>query len=72
MTAAANATGNATWIGRLAGALKARAVLLLVVGIPLAAVLMGAVTLYVAFSHADPGVRPEQPAMSKTSWRERQ
>lgn len=44
--------------------------LYLVIGIPAAAVLMGAVTLYVAFSNADPGVPMEQPAMSKTSWQE--
>ncbi|MEQ8861026.1 MAG: hypothetical protein RIC56_20455 [Pseudomonadales bacterium] len=45
-------------------------VLYLVVAIPLTAVLMGILTLYLAFSNADPGVGLEQPAMSKTSWRE--
>lgn len=44
-------------------------VLYLVVGIPALAVLMGMVTLYVAFSSADPGVELDQPVMSKTSWR---
>ncbi len=44
--------------------------LYLVIGIPTAALLMGLVTLYVAFSNPDPGVVTEQPAMSKTSWRD--
>ncbi len=45
-------------------------VLYLIVGIPVLAVLMGMVTLYVAITHADPGVQVEKPAMSKTSWRD--
>lgn len=45
-------------------------VLYLIVGIPLTAVLMGIVTLYIAFSNADPGIQLHHPAMSKTSWRE--
>lgn len=49
-----------------------RGVLYLVIGIPLAAVLMGAVTLYVAFSNPDPGVQQDAVPLSKTSWRERQ
>ncbi len=47
-----------------------RGIFYLIVGIPLAAVLMGAVTLYIAFSNADPGIPMDAPAMSKTSWRE--
>jgi hypothetical protein len=49
-----------------------RGILYLIIGIPAAAVLMGAVTLYVAFSNVDPGVRLEQPALSKTSWQDRE
>ena len=44
-------------------------ILYLIVGIPAAAVLMGIVTLYIAFSNPDPGVPMDQPPMSKTSWR---
>ncbi len=43
-------------------------ILYLVIGIPATAVLMGVVTLYIAFSMPDPGVPIEQPPMSKTSW----
>lgn len=46
------------------------AALYLIIGIPAAAVLMGAVTLYIAFSNADPGVHIERAPMSKTSWQE--
>jgi hypothetical protein len=45
-------------------------ILYLVIAIPAAAVLMGIVTLYVAFSRPDPGVPMERPAMSKTSWQD--
>lgn len=45
-------------------------VLLLVIGIPAAALIMGAVTLYVAFSYPDAAIDTEHRAMSKTSWRE--
>lgn len=44
-------------------------ILYLVIGIPAAAVLMGIVTLYLAFSNPDPGVPMDQPALSKTSWK---
>jgi len=44
-------------------------VLYLVVAIPAAALLMGAMTLYIAFSNPDPGVVLDAPPMSKTSWR---
>lgn len=47
-----------------------RGVLYLVIGIPLAAVLMGVVTLYVAFSNPDPGVQQDGVPLSKTSWQE--
>jgi len=47
-----------------------RGVLYLVIGIPLAAVLMGVVTLYVAFSNRDPGVDRDATPLSKTSWQE--
>lgn len=43
-------------------------ILYLVIGIPASAVLMGIVTLYLAFSTADPGVPMDRPALSKTSW----
>ena len=45
-------------------------VLYLVVAIPLTAVLMGAVTLFIAFSDPDRGVRDAQAPLSKTSWQE--
>ena len=45
-------------------------VIYLVIGIPTAAVLMGIVTLVVAFSNVDPGVQRDSAPMSKTSWRE--
>lgn len=45
-----------------------RAVLWLVIGIPLSAVVMGAVTLYLALVNPDPGVAVDQPALSRTSW----
>lgn len=48
-----------------------RGIFYLVFGIPAAAVLMGLVTLYIAFSNSDPGVSLDQPAMSKTSWQNR-
>lgn len=48
--------------------MKKHGILYLIIGIPVAAVLMGATTLYVAFSNPDPGVQMERPALSKTSW----
>ena len=47
-----------------------RGVLYLVIAIPAAALLMGAITLYVAFSNPDPGVPIADPALSKTSWQD--
>ena len=47
-----------------------RGILYLVFGIPLLAVLMGSVTLYIAFSDPDPGVRQTYKALSKTSWQD--
>ncbi len=47
-----------------------RGVLGLVIGIPLVAVLMGMVMLYVAFSKPDPGVHVDGTPLSKTSWRD--
>ncbi|HEX7034679.1 MAG TPA: hypothetical protein VF210_02835 [Pseudomonadales bacterium] len=44
-------------------------ILYLVIGIPASAVLMGIVTLYLAFSNPDPGVPMDQPALTKTSWK---
>jgi hypothetical protein len=44
--------------------------LYLIIGIPAVSVLMGIVTLYVAFSHPDQSIPMERPAMSKTSWQE--
>lgn len=45
-------------------------VLYLVLGIPLAALLMGIVTLVVAFANPDPGVQADGVPLSKTSWSE--
>lgn len=47
-----------------------RGMLYLVVGIPLSAIVMGVITLYIAFSNPDPGVDRKAPEMSKTSWQE--
>lgn len=44
-------------------------VLYLVIGIPVVAVLMGMFTLYLAITHADPGVQIHHTALTKTSWR---
>lgn len=43
-------------------------ILYLIVGIPAAAVVMGMITLYLAFSHPDQSIVVERPALSKTSW----
>jgi hypothetical protein len=45
-------------------------ILYLVIGIPAAAVVMGIITLVIAFSNADPGVERDGPPLSKTSWHE--
>lgn len=47
-----------------------RGMLYLIIGIPATAVIMGIVTLVVAFSNADPGIQQDAPPMSKTSWQE--
>ncbi|MFU8816284.1 MAG: hypothetical protein ACNA7W_13120 [Pseudomonadales bacterium] len=47
-----------------------RGVLYLVVGIPLCAVLMGTLMLYLAFSNPDSSVREDGKPLSKTSWQE--
>jgi hypothetical protein len=47
-----------------------RGVLYLVIAIPATAVIMGIITLVVAFSNADPGVARDAPEMSRTSWRD--
>ena len=47
-----------------------RGVLWLVIGIPLAAVLMGAISLYVALANPDPGVVLDARPLSKTSHRD--
>lgn len=44
--------------------------LYLVIAIPCAAILMGAVSLYIAFSQPDRGVHPDGVPLSKTSWRD--
>ncbi len=48
-----------------------RGMLYLVIAIPLAAVLMGVVTLYVAFSGPDQAIQKvDERPLSRTSWRE--
>jgi hypothetical protein len=47
-----------------------RGIIWLLIGIPLTSVLMGAATLYVAFSNPDPVISKHQPTLSKTSWRD--
>jgi hypothetical protein len=47
---------------------KRNGMLYLIIGIPGAAVLMGAVALYLAVSQPDPGVRQDGVPLSKTSW----
>jgi len=46
-----------------------RGVLYLVIGVPLSAVIMGVLILYLALSNPDPGVRYDGPPLSKTSHR---
>ena len=46
-----------------------RITLYLVILIPAASVVMGAVNLYFAFSDPDPVVRLQDPPLGKTSWR---
>ncbi len=47
-----------------------RGMIYLLIALPLASVIMGAVTAYLAFSTADPVVVDSEPALSKTSWRD--
>lgn len=47
-----------------------RGMLYLVIAIPLAAVLMGVVTLYVAFSGPNQAIEKVERPLSKTSWHE--
>lgn len=42
----------------------------LIVAIPLMALVMGVVILYLAFSNPDSGVRQDGKPLSKTSWQE--
>jgi len=50
--------------------LKEHGVLYLLIGIPVASLLMGAITLYVAFTYQDHVVATEHPPLTKTSWQE--
>ena len=49
-----------------------RGMIYLLIALPLASVLMGAITLYVAFADADPVVVAAEETLSKTSWRDQQ
>ena len=42
----------------------------LLIGIPLASILMGAITLFIAFQHRDPGIDVREAPLSKISWQE--
>jgi hypothetical protein len=44
-------------------------VLYLIIGIPLTAIVMGMVILFVAITNPDPAVRHDGPPLSKTSFR---
>lgn len=46
-----------------------RGMIYLIIAIPLASVVMGAVTLYLALSEPDVAVRQQQPTLSRTNWR---
>ncbi len=43
--------------------------LALVIGIPLASVIFGALMFYFALTSTDRSIQPEEAPMSKTSWR---
>lgn len=45
-----------------------RGMLLLLIALPLASVLMGALAFYLAFSAPDPAIEPVKPVLDKTSW----
>jgi len=47
-----------------------RGMIVLLIAIPAAAVLMGAITAYLAVSTPEAAVEREAPPLSKTSWRE--
>ena len=47
-----------------------RGMIVLLIAIPAAAVLMGAITAYLAVSTPESAVDREAPPLSKTSWRE--
>ena len=47
-----------------------RGIIVLLIAIPAAAVLMGAITAYLAVSTPEAAVEREAPPLSKTSWRE--
>tara|TARA_Y100001933_G_scaffold68910_1_gene69944 strand:+ start:936 stop:1097 length:162 start_codon:yes stop_codon:yes gene_type:complete len=49
-----------------------KGMLYLVIAIPLAAVLMGVITLYVAFSSPNQAIDKADRPLSKTSWQEEQ
>jgi len=51
-------------------AIRQRGVLYLLIAIPVASLLMGVVTLYVAFSHRDPVVQLDEQPLTRTSWQE--
>lgn len=48
--------------------MKKNPALLLVIAIPCTAVLMGAISLFLAFSQPDRSVRDDTVPLSKTSW----
>jgi len=45
-----------------------RGVIYLLFALPVASVVMGAITFYIAFSDADPPIEQSDPALGKTSW----
>jgi hypothetical protein len=51
-------------------ALRKNGVLYLLIGIPVASLLMGVITLYVAFTYRDHVVATEHPPLTKMSWQE--
>ena len=49
-----------------------RPMLILIIGIPLASIMFGAVMFYFAFTSTDRDVSKDGAPMSKTSWRQQQ
>jgi hypothetical protein len=47
-----------------------RGVLVMLIALPLASVLMGAITFYLAAADPDPVIEHREPALGKTSWRD--